>query len=355
MSNCALDKKLFLDEDLAYLLQQKIQRIDAFNFHWDKCFPARSQALLKELKALSTISSVGSSTRIEGASLSDEEIKTLIANMAITQLKSRDEEEVLGYFEVINLIHESYEAINLSEAYIKQLHSMLLQFSSKDTRHRGEYKALSNKVVAQYPDGTSRVIFNTTEPYLTAKEMNELVDWTNIKLKDSNHHKLLVIAIFVYEFLSIHPFQDGNGRLSRLLVNLLLLRAGYGFVQYISLERIVEERKKAYYESLMMGQKNRYSDTEDLTLLLGFFMDTIEVAIDRLEQRIAFAKNLEINDRQNLILDLIKLNGSARMSKIKESFSNVPKSTLNLDLKILAERNLIQRNGRGRGTWYTAY
>jgi len=354
MSNCVLNKKLFLDEDLALVLEQKIQRIDAFNFHWDKYFPTRSQALLKELKALSTISSVGSSTRIEGASLSDEEIKTLIANMTITQLKSRDEEEVLGYFEVINLIYESYEAINLSEAYIKQLHSLLLQFSCKDTRHRGEYKALSNKVVAQYPDGTTRVIFNTTEPYLTAKEMCELVDWTNNKLKDSNYHQLLVIAIFVYEFLSIHPFQDGNGRLSRLLTNLLLMRAGYGFVQYISLERIVEERKKAYYESLMMGQKNRYSDIEDLTLWLGFFMDTIELAIDRLEQRISFAKNLEINDRQNQILDLIRLNGSVRMSKIREVLNDVPKSTLNFDLKILTERNLIHRNGRGRGTWYTA-
>lgn len=354
MSNNVLDKKLYLQDDFAVMLQQKIQRIDAFNFHWEKDLAKKPQLLLKELKALSTIASVGSSTRIEGSTLTDAEIKILIQDMNITKLKSRDEEEVVGYFEVLNLIYESYDAIQLSEAYIKQLHDLLLKYSSKDTRHKGEYKSLSNKVVARYPDGYSRVIFNTTEPYLTAKEMSELVDWTNIKLKDSNHHKLLVIAVFIYEFLSIHPFQDGNGRLSRLLTNLLLMRAGYGFVPYVSLEHIVEERKKSYYESLMMAQKNRCTEEEDLSLWLGFFMDSIEIAVDRLQNKISSSPNTEINDRQNQILRLIKATDAVRMNDIQKHFADIPKSTINYDLKILLELGLIQRNGRGRGTWYTA-
>lgn len=339
MSNCAhLNRKTLFDEETILLSQERIYRIEAFNFHWQADLAKKPVDLLKELKQLSTIASVGASTRIEGSSLSDE--------------------EVLGYYEALSLVFESYDAFALRESSIKQLHGILLKYSSKDTRPKGDYKHLTNKVVAKYPDGISKVIFNTTEPHLTAKEMSELVAWTNEKLSDTNVHSLVIIAIFIYEFLSIHPFQDGNGRLSRILTNLLLMRAGYDFVQYISLEQIIEERKKFYYQYLMHGQKNRYTEKEDIDLWIIFFLDCIELAIERLKnnsKKVAGVKQevaIGLNDRQQEILDFIASQKTLRMKDLVAKFTEIPRSTMSLDLELLVEKEFISRNGRGRGTWY---
>lgn len=364
MPKSPLDEKIKLGSRIQELAWQKIRRIDAFDFQWENSGLVKSDQILKELRQLATIASIGSSTRIEGSALSDEEVKNLIENLDISKLQSRDEEEVVGYYESLELIFENYESVFLSEAYIKQLHNTLMQFSSKDTKHRGEYKSLSNKVVAKYPGSISKVIFDTTEPFLVAKEMNELVAWTSSKLEDSNFHKLIVIAVFVYEFLSIHPFQDGNGRLSRVLTNLLLMRAGYSFVKYISLEHIVEERKKDYYKVLMEGQKNRGSECEieDVSLWVIFFLESIEVVIERLKAKVKVLEtcdlhgiqqaSLQINDRQEKILDYVRENETARISQLMELFEGTSRATISNDLSFLVDSNLLFQHGRGRGTFY---
>lgn len=355
-----LDGKLALKPGTAEILQQKFWTIDGFKFDFSK-LNSKSELFLRELRELATIASIGSSTRIEGSALTDAEVRELINNLDINKLKTRDQEEVVGYYEVLDLIHSSYTEIQLSEANLKYLHQLLLKYSSKDTRHRGEYKALSNKVVAKYPGGIEKVIFNTTEPFLTPKEISELISWINIKLADSNYHPLLVIAIFVYEFLSIHPFQDGNGRLSRLLTNLLLLRAGYSFVEYISFEHVIEERKKFYYQALMEGQKNRYSAEEDLTLWLMFFTDCLESMIDRLKAKLEHMQTIQIksnypeniNDRQELILNFIKEKRSARMKDLIKQFPDFSRSILNRELKILVANGLLKQHGELKATYYT--
>ena len=131
---------------------------------------------------------------------------------------------------------------------------------------------MSNKVVANYPDGTQKVIFNTTEPHLVESEMNELIGWTNQELEKNEMHQLVIIALFIYEFLSIHPFQDGNGRLSRLLTNLLLLKNDYQFIQYVSFENLIEQKKKTYYEALMDGQKNEIHQLVIIALFIYEFL-----------------------------------------------------------------------------------
>jgi Fic family protein len=214
--------------------------IDSFKGKWN-IVEQKENIYLKELRKIATIESIGSSTRIEGAQMTNEEIKELLNNMEITKLKTRDQQEVVGYYDVIELIYESYPEIKISSNDILFLHQRLLKYSIKDDRHRGKYKNLSNKVVANYPDGTQKTIFNTTEPHLVEKEINELIVWTNQQLEIREMHPLVVIAVFIYEFLSIHPFQDGNGRLSRLFTNLFLLKNDYSICFIREFDRAKEK------------------------------------------------------------------------------------------------------------------
>ena len=228
-----------------------IAKIDLYKGKWN-IIERQENIYLKELRKIATIESIGSSTRIEGGTLTDEEIEELLDNVKITELKTRDEQEVIGYYDTLEIIYENFDNIRLTENYIKQLHQTLLKHSDKDTRHRGQYKSLSNKVVANYPGGIQKVIFNTTDVHLVESEMNYLINWTNEQFDKKEIHPLIVISHFVYEFLSIHPFQDGNGRLSRLLTTLLLLQNEYLFIQYVSFENLIEKTKKEYYQALML-------------------------------------------------------------------------------------------------------
>lgn len=362
MENCGqrLDNVISLDLKLQGLINSKLKNIDEFNASWSNLEINETEEFLRELKELSTIQSIGSSTRIEGSKLQDDEIRNLIKDLDINKLQSRDEEEVTGYYEALDLIYESYETLFLSESYIKQLHGLLLKYSSKDTRHRGQYKSLSNKVVAKYPDGKSRIVFNTTEPYLTAKEMAELIDWANERLSYTGVHPLLVIAAFIYEFLSIHPFQDGNGRLSRLLTNLLMMKSGYKFVQYISFEHVIEQRKKEYYQNLMEAQANRFTEEENLGLWFIYFFDCIENLISKLKTKLASTDNTcepdrhkgDLAKRQFLVLDFVRKNGQTKIADLEGQFPDLNRAAIKYAVSQLHEAGKLSRHGRGRGTWY---
>ncbi len=273
-------RKLDFDFAANQRILQLIAHIDGFKGKWNIAEKQKNR-YLKELRKIAAIESIGSSTRIEGATLTDKEVQDLLKDIKITKLKSRDEQEVIGYYEVLELIYDNYPSIKLSENYIKQLHQILLKYSHKDERHRGSYKSLSNKVVATYPTGEQRIVFATSKPVLTAGEMQELIEWTNNQLELKIIHQLIVIGSFIYDFLSIHPFQDGNGRLSRLLTTLCLLQNDYTFIQYISFESHIEQNKKTYYEALMNGQKNRGTDLERIGLWLIFFLESLKVLTEK--------------------------------------------------------------------------
>jgi Fic family protein len=254
-------QKLQFSEANALKIMQKLSLIDNFKGSFVAVELQHSKHL-KELKKIATVESIGSSTRIEGATLNDDEVDKLLKSIKVTRLKTRDQQEVIGYYETLSVILENYKDITLSERYIHQLHGILLKFSHKDQNHKGKYKSISNKVVANYPDGSKRTIFKTTEPALTPTEMQATIKWTNERLSVKDMHPLLIIATFIYEFLSIHPYQDGNGRLSRLLTSLLMMQQQYHFIQYISFENVIEKKKEAYYKALMEGQKNRGKSNE---------------------------------------------------------------------------------------------
>ncbi len=241
-------------DSLTLKILSLIAEIDEFKGQW-----SATQALapdrLAALRQVATIESVGSSTRIEGVKLTNLEIENLLRGVKTYSFKSRDEQEVAGYAELMETIFVSFKNIPFTENHIKQLHSELLKYSTKDDRHRGEYKKFANSVEALGPDGKSKgVIFHTAKPFETPGLMKELIEWTNTQINRKELHPLLIVATFVIVFLHIHPFQDGNGRLSRALTTLLLLQLGYSYVPYSSFERIIEESKDSYYLALRQGQ-----------------------------------------------------------------------------------------------------
>lgn len=348
-----MKQKLEFKGDVYQQIMKQLSVIDRFKGNWETIELKHSKHL-KELKKIATIESIGSSTRIEGATLTDAEVEKLLKSVKITKLTTREQQEVVGYYDTLQIILDNYKDLDLSERYIHQLHGILLKHSGKDQSHKGKYKTLSNQVVANYPDGSQRIIFKTTEPALTAKEIEELLLWANERFEKADMHPVLIVAAFVYEFLSIHPYQDGNGRLSRLLTTLLLMKQGYDFTQYVSFEHIIEEKKDDYYRALMDGQKNRYKKTEKIDKWVLFFMDCLITLIMRLEAKYEQYSKLkkDVNERQQEILSLIKKKKKVQVSEVEEAFKQHSRNTLKKDLTYLTNEGLIFKTGTLKGTRY---
>ncbi len=329
-----------------------IAKIDEFKGEW-KAIGNLAPDRLNALKHVATIESIGSSTRIEGVKLSDQEIELLLSGLDKKSFGSRDEQEVAGYADVMNTVFESYGQIPFTENYIRQLHKMLLQYSSKDTRHRGEYKKMTNHVEAFDHDGKSLgVIFETSSPFDTPRDMEELLAWTSKQLKEKELHPLLTISVFIVHFLAIHPFQDGNGRLSRVLTALLLLKEGYLYVPYSSLESVIEKNKDNYYLALRRTQGSFKSEYPDYTPWLTFFLDALDAQKEMLARKIerenVFTKLPKLS-RQ--IIELVKDHGELSISEI-ESITEANRNTIKKKLAELVRDNHLTRQGQGKGTRY---
>lgn len=330
-----------------------IAELDEFKGRWD-LLGVLAPDKLQSLRHVATIESVGSSTRIEGARLSDHEVEVLLANLDTRSFRTRDEEEVAGYAEAMRTICESREHIPFNENHIKQLHAMLLKYSSKDVAHRGEYKKFSNNVEAFDSDGKSAgIIFETALPFDTPQLMTELLTWSNKLLADRELHPLLVVGAFVVHFLAVHPFQDGNGRLSRVLTTLLLLKNGYRYVPYSSLERIIEENKESYYRALRASQKNICSDDENLDDWIRFFLQSLKKQKDVLLSKVEREKLLERLPRvSEQLLILAKERGRLTISEAV-TLLGLNRNTVKLHLKRLVQQGYLEQHGIGRASWYS--
>ena len=325
-----------------------LSQLDRFDASW-KAIEKREQKTLKELKFIATVRSVGASTRIEGSGMSDKEVEVLIDNLSISTLTERDQQEVVGYWETLSLIAESYRDIPIAESSIKHLHNTLMKHSSKDGYHKGDYKINSNAVEATNRDGSKTLIFETTPPgWPTQEAMIHLVNWY---AEDNKTNALVKAAIFVYEFLSIHPFQDGNGRTSRLLGTLLLLKGGYSWIQYVSFEHEIENRKTEYYKVLMECQRNRPG--EDVTPWVNFFLDCLRNIQQQLMEKVQEKEKREsVGMREQHIYRFIENHPGASSGEIAEKL-NIPNATVKRILSDLVNaRNLIV-HGAGRGTRYS--
>lgn len=348
-----MEGKLQFDFRTTQEIIKLIGQIDSFKGKWS-IIDGKKSKYLNELRRVATIESIGSSTRIEGSKMTDLDVHEFINSIKITSFKTRDEQEVFGYYDTLTNILDSYESIELTKNNIHHLHKLLLNKSDKDYRHKGKYKTLSNKVVANYPDGKQKVIFNTTKVHLVESEMNSIIKWTNRMLDSLEIHPLVTIATFIYEFLSIHPYQDGNGRLSRLLTTLLLLRMGYDFVQYSSIEHEIEKRKKDYYKALMSGQSNRYTDKENIKEWVLFLLNTLHATIQSLEESYAKIKDKKsyLNERQSEVVNYITNNEPIKISDLTSTLDQYTQYILKKDVRYLVDEGVIKKAGKGKGTIY---
>lgn len=330
-----------------------IAEVDEFKGAW-RALGTLAPERLKALRHVATIESIGSSTRIEGSKLTDREVERLLANLEIKKFSTRDEQEVAGYAEVMETIFQAWKEIPITENYIKQLHRDLLRHSDKDERHRGEYKTLRNDVGAFDAAGKMiGIVFETATPFDTPRRMVELVQWLNDARELKRIHPLLIVAVFVVTFLEIHPFQDGNGRLSRALTTLLLLQAGYAYVPYSSLESVIENSKEGYYLALRQTQGTIRTEAPNWQPWLTFFMRALQQQMRRLAEKVEREKLMmaALPELAAQIIDEARKRGRITIGDMIRA-TGASRNTLKEHFKRLLEQGHLVRHGTGKATWY---
>lgn len=330
-----------------------IAEIDEFKGAW-RALGTLAPERLSALRRVATIESIGSSTRIEGSKLSDREVERLLSNLQIKSFETRDEQEVAGYAEAMELVFQSWADITITENHIKQLHRDLLKYSSKDDHHRGQYKTTSNSVAAFDEDGKQiGIVFETATPFDTPRLMEELVAFVNEAVETKRLHPLLIVGIFVVIFLEIHPFQDGNGRLSRILTTLLLLRAGYAYVPYSSLESVIEQSKEGYYLALRQTQGTIRTETANWQPWITFFLRALQQQMKRLAKKVEREKIVlsALPEISVQILEYAREHGRVTIGDIA-TLTGVNRNTLKKHFSQLVEKGHLVLHGSGRGAWY---
>lgn len=352
MTENRFNKRIKLNQEIL----AKIAKIDEFKGLWQGSLRLSPQ-ILGRLKAWVLITSTGASTRIEGAKMTDEEIARFLRGLKAKAPKSRDEQEVAGYADLIGRIFDNYRTLKLAERWILQFHSIMLHFSEKDQAHKGKYKVANNTVVMTNQRGEQVVLFDPTPPYLVKPEMEAILAWTNEQLETGEIHPILAIANFIFEFLAIHPFKDGNGRLSRSLTNLMLLKAGYGYVPYVSLDEVIEETKADYYLALRATQKNHKTDYENITPWLEYFLGALLEQVER-------ARNIVKEDQPEKLLsekqmriyrvfDEESVLGVADVNELLKG--SMPRATIKQALSRLVRLKLLERIGQARSSRYKKF
>lgn len=330
----------------------KIAQIDELKGQWTGGVHLSPQ-VLGRLKQWVLITSTGASTRIEGAHLSDEDVERLMRGISIQKFADRDKQEVKGYYQLLQNIFQAWKHIRFTESTVKHFHKELLKYVDKDKLHRGEYKKTENKVHMVDAAGKSvGILFDTTPAYLTPKEMQELIEWTQLAFSEREIHPLLAIGNFLVEFLMIHPFQDGNGRISRILTNLLLLQQGYLYVPYISHEKLVEDNKADYYRALRKSQKTLKTNKEDVTPWLHFFLSII---FEQAKQAVSLLSKESVeklfSPKQLLVLEYFQTADEVTPMELSKKLK-IARPTVNQILSRLLQFKKIERMGLGRSTRY---
>ena len=339
-------------ENIPFGIVSKIAKIDELKGQWITGARLNPQ-VLGRLKRSVLITSTGASTRIEGSKLSDEDIEKLMRGINIQKFTDRDKQEAKSYYELLENVFNSWKGLKFNESAIKHFHKELMKYVDKDEKHRGDYKKGENKVHMIDASGKSiGILFDTAPAYLTPSKMRDLVEWTQKNLAENKNHPLLVIGNFLVEFLKIHPFTDGNGRLSRLLTNLFLLQAGYLYMPYVSHEKLVEDNKPDYYIALRRSQKTMGTKKENIIDWLNFFLELVlkqsQMAVELLSK-----ENIEkiLSEKQLIVLRYIeKVNETSTGDIVKNT--EIARPTIKQALEVLLRLKKIERIGLGRSSRY---
>jgi Fic family protein len=327
--------------------------IDEFKGAW-RALGTLAPERLSALRRVATIESIGSSTRIEGSKLTDRDVEELLSRLQIKSFTTRDEQEVAGYAQLMETVFSAWPEIALTENHIRQLHRDLLVHSEKDEWHRGRYKTSPNSVAAFDEHGKEiGIVFQTATPFDTPRLMTELLAWFHAERETGRLHPLLLIGLWVVVFLEIHPFQDGNGRLSRVLTTLLLMQAGYAYVPYSSLESVIEQNKEAYYLALRQTQGTIRTEAPAWEPWLLFFLRALAEQVRRLQKKVEREK-IVLATLPTLALQVVEFareHGRVTMGDAIK-LTGASRNTLKQHFRALVERGHLKLQGSGRGVWY---
>lgn len=302
---------------------------------------------LEKLVEIAKIQSTEASNAIEGIVTTNTRIKQLIEEK--TTPKNRDEQEIAGYRDVLSIIHDSYEAIYLSKNYILQLHKIM--YSHMNNPMAGKTKNVQNYISATYPDGHSSILFTPLDPFETPMALDKICEEYNKVIGNMELEPLLAIPIFIHDFLCIHPFNDGNGRMSRLLTTLLLYQNGFYVGKYISLEAKIAKHKDLYYDALNKSQHGWHEAKEDVVPFIKYLLGTILAAYKDLQDRFA------IVEEKLSAVDMVRMAVSNKIGKftkqdIREQCPYLSISSIEASLRKMIANNEIKKEGVGKSTYY---
>ncbi|WP_341819810.1 Fic family protein [Wolbachia endosymbiont (group A) of Brachyopa scutellaris] len=352
--NFRLSTRLNLEGPVIEQVYELITAVDSVKNSWQitkKLLPQTIERLTHSV----IVTSSGASNRIEGNRLTDKEVEDLYKNLRVKKFKNRDEQEIAGYLEMLKLIFHDYTDIPISKSSILHINNQMLLYSEKDLYHRGKYKASSNRVEAKDQNGkVVGIIFDPTPPYLVRKEVQELIDWYHWSLNNKFKHPLIIVANFVFEYLAIHPFQDGNGRTSRLMTNLMLLQQGYDFVSIVSHEKIIETNKLDCYLALNKTQSSWKSGKEDISLWLIFFLNVLKTQANEAHYILERENTEYLLSRKQLFFWEWALSLADKEFSRKDAIEALgfPPRTVEAITKKLLGMKYLQRLGEGKATRY---
>lgn len=307
----------------------------------------QNPAELDKLVEIAKVQSTESSNAIEGIRTTSTRLKQLVSQK--TTPKNRDEEEIAGYRDVLNVVHENFEYINITPNFILQLHQMLYKHSTK--KIGGKFKNVQNYISATDEKGNTFTLFTPLATYETPEAIEMICNEFNMAIAKSEVDALILIPVFIHDFLCIHPFIDGNGRMSRLLTTLLLYRCGYSIGKYISLESKIAKTKDLYYDALEVSQNGWHEEQDDCTQFIKYILGTILSAYRDFEERIDFVSDkLPALDIVKKAVDTIL--GKFSKMQIVELCPTLSNSSIEQSLKKLCENNNIEKLGKGKNTFY---
>jgi Fic family protein len=349
---------LIINHKLSDTALHILSNIEKFQGQWEGFYIAKEPALIDSLTQTSVITSSGASTRIEGAILTDSQVAELIEKgCKISKMSSRSEREVAGYVNCLHYIYENYRILNISEHSIRELHQLMTSELLEDQlpkKQRGRYKDVPNHVIEKnLSTGEETIWFETTPPGpQTETAMHDLLSNYDEKIREIEVSKLILNAAFIVRFLAIHPFRDGNGRLSRLLTTLLMLKSGYTWCQFVSHEKVIEDNKERYYLSLRQTQSSFLTEKTDYNPWLEFFFTVLQKQTEIIKVELKKQEPVsELGKNEIKVYQIVSQNGPTGISYL-ETNVEMTRSGLKTLLARLVRKGFLLTIGRGKGTKY---
>lgn len=345
------DAKLDFDFEANHAILKKIAYIDAYCGEWNNSVNTNS-AFYKSQKKTATPEKVYSLVSMDIGDIDRDRLKDVFSKKVLPV--SDKENMIIAFKQAISIIEKNYEQIKLAPNYLKGLHQRLLQEKASEINTRGKFKKSDNQFIAFDEDGNKKVLAETTSAQNVETEINILLEWLNVNISNTKYHPLVMIALCYYELISIHPFQSANSAFTKIVLNLLFLQSGYGFISYISQESYFLENRNDYYEALLNGLNHRGTKNENIASWLLYLLDAIISEIEKLKaaKREYDKRGVYLNKRQKKVLEFVRENQPIKLADLNDKFKRVSVNTLKKDLAYMKNENVIATHGKNKGTVY---